>query len=58
MVFKTHLNDMVVDPNASVTAGNGVFDNALHIDVQLVCNRIFQFIFNLYIYSYLDLNLN
>ena len=37
---------MIVDPDASVTAGNGVFDNPLHIDVQLVCNRFVKFIFN------------
>merc|ERR1719234_1213057 len=37
---KTHLNDMIIDPDASVTAGNGVFNNALHIDVQLVWDSV------------------
>ena len=37
---KSHLNDMVVDPDSSVTACNGVLHNPLHIDVQLVCKNI------------------
>ena len=36
---KSHLNDMVVDPDSSVTACNGVLHNPLHIDVQLVCKQ-------------------
>ena len=53
----THLNDMVVDPDATVTAGDGVFDDPLNIDVQLVCKRMLSIYFhNLYLYSYLNLN--
>ena len=37
---KSHLNDMVVDPDSSVTARNRVLHNPLHIDVQLVCKNI------------------
>ena len=48
---------MVVDPDASVTAGDGVFDDPLNIDVQLVCKRMLSIYFhNLYLYSYLNLN--
>lgn len=36
----TDLNYMIINPDASVTAGNRVFDNPLHIDVQLICNNI------------------